>query len=277
VDAVELWDAAIAEWRLPESCVSAAGQASPHSDVAFSDRMTSEEIRADTPSLALAREALGHGGTVLDVGCGAGSASLALARRSAQARRCGATAVGRVVGVDARRDMLKAFAAHADRLGVQHTEIHGDWPGMSACAPVADIVVCHHVLYYVSALAPFVHALTAHAHRRVVLEIPEQHPTVRLRPLWQRFHGLDRPSGPNAGDAVRALRQLGLAVQIHPWTPDGPTRSGDADFAAHICSTLCLPPDRQAEVREMLLALDLGRTLPMATLWWPAPHRASAT
>jgi hypothetical protein len=70
---------------------------------------------------------------VLDVGVGAGAASL----------RLGA---GRIIGVDPSVELLRAFAGRAARRGIEVTAIEGRWPDVAPDVPVADVAVCHHVV-----------------------------------------------------------------------------------------------------------------------------------
>jgi SAM-dependent methyltransferase len=102
---------------------------------------------------------------VLDVGCGGGRAAFAVAPPA-----------GTVVGVDHQQGMLDAFAVTADARGLVHREVLGDWPDVAEATPVADVVVCHHVVYNVADLAPFVTALDAR------LEEWEEDPSVRAVP-----------------------------------------------------------------------------------------------
>jgi hypothetical protein len=135
-------------------------------------------------------------------------------------------------------------------------------------------VVCHHVLYNVDDIGPFVLALTARSRHRVVIEIPAEHPLIWHRPLWQRLHGRDRPTTPTVDDAVRALRRLGLACEVDRWfdAASSPRRHyGDA-LIPHLRRRLCLPAERDPELRQLLVELGLPREgLPMATLWWSSP------
>src|SRR5215472_8886985 len=88
-DANQRWAQMLSRWAIPEAIVASA-PATPyffHPQV-FIDAADEALARTDdTPSDAAAREALPAGGTVLDVACGAGAASLRLHP-------------GRVVGVD---------------------------------------------------------------------------------------------------------------------------------------------------------------------------------
>jgi len=214
----------------------------------------------DSPSHRRAREVLPPGGGVLDVGCGGGRAALALAPPA-----------GRLVGVDTDEAMLTAFAAAAHARGVAHTTLCGQWPSVAPQAPVVDVAVCHHVAYNVADLAPFAVALTEHARRRVVLELPSRHPLTWMAPLWRQFWNLDRPDGPTADDCVAVLREAGLPVQMEGWLDDGAeTRAPltDEQRARVTRVRLCLPPQREPEVAEALRAVGPRGPRRTVTVWW---------
>jgi SAM-dependent methyltransferase len=204
---------------------------------------------------------------VLDVGAGAGAACLPLLARST-----GLTAVDSDAGM---LDLL------AERAGAQHVTtccVLGSWPEVAPRTPAADVVTCHHVLYNVPDLRPFVAELTGHARRLVVAEVTAQHPLVTLNDLWLRFHGLRRPESPTAGDLLAILTAMGLRPGHQRWT-----RPGARDYASLAELTevtrrrLCLPPERSAEVAEALAAgkgtsegpaelASSGREV--VTVWW---------
>jgi hypothetical protein len=56
------------------------------------------------------------------------------------------------------------------RLALGHTGIEGTWPDVATQTPVAEVAVCHHVVYNVADLAAFAQALTDHASARIVIE-----------------------------------------------------------------------------------------------------------
>jgi len=268
VSALDEWREALASWALPEE-ILARTPASPWTYPVSLFRRSAEEALTEPPSLSNLRalEALPQGGTVLDVGSGAGAASLPLSRRA-----------GRIVAVDTSEEMLAAFSELADGARVAHAEVFGPWPDSVADAEPADVVVCNHVLYNVADLEPFVRALSDHALRRVVVEITEEHPRAWANHLWKRFHHLDRPDRPTAEDAAAVLREMEIEPQREDWTP--PPGAGEPldEIVALVRERLCLTPDRDGEIiaalGDRLVEREGGwvlRTLEErrnVTLWW---------
>jgi hypothetical protein len=141
--------------------------------------------------------------------------------------------------------------------------VNGWWPDAASSAGVADVVVAGHVLYNIADLAPFAAALTSHARRRVVAELTERHPLTTLNPLWLRFHGIVRPDGPTADDAIAALRESGIEPEVTRWTR--PAVAEHADFAELVDVTrrrLCLPVGRAGEVADALHELGADPAMP---------------
>lgn len=251
--AAERWAKQLAEWAIPEEILAQA----PESPWTFPPALFTApaDPGPDTTSRRRAREAVPDGGTVLDVGCGGGAAGLALVPPA-----------GRVVGFDQGADLLDAFDARASELGVDHETIQGRWPDDAAAAPMADVVVCHHVAYNVPRIGAFAAALSAHARRRVVMELTDRHPRAGLNYLWPHFWGIERPEGPTAEDAAGALREAGIAPNVEREARG--RRS--VDRAARVASVrkyLCLPADRDPEI-DALLGPDDGVGGDVVTLWW---------
>lgn len=217
----------------PEILAKAAASPWVHATKDFA----APEEPADTPSHRAAAELLGAAGTVLDVGCGGGAASLALAGK-----------VDHVTGVDHQRDMLDAFAEGAKARGIPHQTVLGEWPGVAATAGTADVVICHHVLHNVVELVPFLDALTAAARRGVVVEMFAEHPMAWLDPLWIRFHDLHRPASATTEDVVAVLAELDVRPDVARWEREKPPRQDPA----WVTRLLCLPADRRAEVDAAL-------------------------
>jgi SAM-dependent methyltransferase len=248
------WRNSLAAWAIPESILAAA----PESPWGFPEgHHAAPETPADSPSRRFALAALPPNGTVLDVGCGGGAASLALV-----------PGVGSIIGVDERAGALVELAAACAERGVACASVLGSWPGVAGRVATADVVVCHHVAYNVADLPGFAEALTTHARRQVVLELGATHPLTPLAPLWRHFWNLGRPSGPSAADALAVIQELGIEpeVAIH----DRP-RTGwatPAQEVAFVRKRLCLPSSRDAEVAEQLAR----HSVPSNEVWtlaWP--------
>jgi SAM-dependent methyltransferase len=255
--AAERWATQLAEWAIPDEIL---GQA-PESPWTFSPALFTApaDFGPDTPSRRRAREALPEGGSVLDVGCGGGAAGLALVPPAA-----------RVVGFDLGEDLLAAFSARATEMGVDHQAIQGRWPDDAARAPMADVVVCNHVAYNIPGIGDFARQLSAHARRRVVMELTGRHPRFGVNDLWRHFWDLERPEGPTADDAAGALAEAG----IEPNVERSPRAARWADPAVRVASVrkyLCLPAERDAEIAA-LLGPEPDLAGEVVTLWWdPAP------
>jgi SAM-dependent methyltransferase len=270
------WKQALAEWAIPPDILAAA----PESPWGYSTKLFARRADAapssPTPSTERALEALPEGGAVLDIGCGAGAAALPLASRA-----------GLLIGVDPSTEMLAAFRERAERAATPITTIEGNWPDVAGETPVADVVVCHHVVYNVPDLAPFLRELSDHARRRVVLELTERHPLTVENDLWQQFHHLTRPTSPTADDVLAVLRELGIAPHITRWQAPARSWSGPTawdDLVAWTRRRLCLPSERDADVAEAIrpTVTDADgelRLQPRAvvTIWWDtAPPQDSA-
>lgn len=263
------WKLALEAWAIPEEILASAPE-SPYGfpTEVFRRRAEASSLMEPTPSARRALEALPEGGTVLDVGVGAGATSLPLAGRAS-----------RITGVDQSEGMLAAFLNAAETAGVASSSVQGTWPEVAGGVDSADVVVCGHVLYNVQDLSPFVEALTNQARRRVVVEITDRHPWAWMNDLWVTFHGIERPSGPTAGDAAKALAELGVDARrqtyVAPPLPAGFDRREDA--VALVRRRLCLTADRDREIAgtlgERLKERDgLWSAGPaeqrLVTLWW---------
>ena len=139
-------------------------------------------------------------------------------------------------------------------------------------------MTCHHVLYNVPDLGPFVAALTSRASRLVVVELTARHPLTSLNPLGKRFHGLARPEVPTAYDALAVLGELGLASHHEVWSrPEDSHHLAFEDLVEVTRRRLCLGPDRAGEVATALRELgaegeraaELGSLgVDLVTIWW---------
>lgn len=268
MDEAARWRDQLAAWAIPDDFLAAATESPYGFSVDVFSRIADEAVeRALDPSGRRAMEVLPAGGDVLDVGCGAGVASLPLA-----------AAAGRLIGVDQSEGLLAAFAQRAERLGVGHAEILGRWPDVAGRVPVADVVVCRHVAYNVPDLDSFLLRLTEHARRRVVVQLTTEHPLAWMSSYWERLHGIARPEGPTVGDAMAVARDAGLAVAIEGWEePFDLARTDVAGQMAFLRRRLCLGEDRDRALRHAIEELGVPGHRPVATLWWsgsgPDPAR----
>ncbi|MFC7481300.1 class I SAM-dependent methyltransferase [Luedemannella flava] len=269
-DAAGRWREQLGGWGVPAHITEGVADSPWEHQVGTFARRADQALALgaeDGPSMARAREALAPTGTVLDIGAGAGASSLPLAPQMTE-----------LIAVDTNEAMLAALRA---RTSVPTTAIVGRWPDIADDTPAADVVVCHHIAYNVPDLAELARQLTAHARRRVVMELTNTHPMAVLNPLWERLHGLERPTGPTAADAAAVLAEAGL--DVHEERRPRPVGPAHPDFGALVAGTarrLCVPAERFGELAQGLLDLGVDPTDPrdlnstadgpmeLVTLWW---------
>jgi SAM-dependent methyltransferase len=248
VRAVQRWADELAAWAIAPEILAAA----PESPYGFPPGLFGSG-RGSTVTLDAVRAGLP--GSVLDVGCGGGAASVP----------AGADAL---LAVDESPVMLERYRAAA---GATPTRAwRGRWPDVAGDVPAADVAVAANVVYNVTDLAPFLEELTAHARRRVVVELTDAHPWTSLAPLWRHFHGQDRPGGPTVGLFRQVLPELGLAASSVTW--DRPDLWRDAEPAEVLAFTrrrLCLPASRDAEIADAMARMGEDGRRTSTTFWWP--------
>ena len=262
------WRDDLSAWAIPDRITSAVAESPwvlPRQVFARrADRLTHAPAGA---SYEQASEGLAPSGTVLDIGSGAGAACLPLAPYATT-----------VTAVDTDERMLALLAERAGAVGLDLRTVAGQWPGVAGRLPPADVVTCHHVIYNVPEVEPFLAALTGHARRLVVVEMTTVHPLTALSPLWLRFHGLARPTRPTAADLLAILAEMGLKAGHTEWS-----RPAEADYASFpelvdvTRRRLCLPPERAGEVEAAVLDMGIDRVRPgdlgssgrdVVTIWW---------
>lgn len=264
----EAWAEQLAGWAIPDDILRAAPEPPwGFPPELFASRAArTERAPATNPSQARALEALtpalgrpggGAAATVLDVGAGGGAASLPLVPPAA-----------RIVAVDESPGLLAAFAELAVDRGIAFDVVEGTWPDVAPRCPTATVVVCHHVFYNVADLAPFIRALDAHAERRVVVELTERHPLTDLSPLWRALHGIERPAGPTAAEALRLVRSLGYDARAESFVQPASWHEDDrAVRVAFARRRLCVGPERDAEI-DRLLPVHEEADRRLVTIWW---------
>lgn len=267
---LEQWRADLAAWAIPERITAAVAESPwvlPRQ--VFARRADRVSATPAGPSYQRAWAALDPPGSVLDVGSGAGAASLPLLARTTS-----------LTAVDTDGGMLDKLSERSAAAGVTARTVLGRWPEAAADAGPADVVTCHHVFYNVPGIWQFVTALTGSARRQVVAEMTARHPLVSLNELWLRFHGLRRPVAPTAGDLIQILEAMGLRPGHETWRSAGGRDYASFDEMVDVTRRrLCLPPERAAEVAAALADSgidpenpeDLGSSgRDVVTIWWNA-------
>ena len=256
-DLADQWRSDLDSWAIPQNILDQAEQPPWIHPVAM---FTVEGEVADSLSHQRAREALPEGGSVLDIGSGGGRASFALVPRA-----------GEVIAVDHQQGMLDAYAQAATERGVGHREFLGDWPDVADEVPMADVVVCHHVAYNVRDIVPFLQALNDHASRRVVLEVPMNHPMSNMNELWKKFWDLNRPTKPTGDELLAVARAAGFDAHLDVWVDETwgkRVEMPEEERVKFARIRLCLTEDRDAEVAAALLEQQDAKPREVATLWW---------
>lgn len=253
------WAGQLEGWGVPQEIIDQAPESPWFHDLRRVD--VDDTLTRDSVSSRWARDVLPPlGGTVLDVGCGGGRSALPLVPPATE-----------LIGVDASGAMLDRFVAAAAAAGVARRTVHGEWPAVAGHTPVADVAICHHVVYDVADIVPFVLALTDHARLAVVVELPTVHPMAGWAPAWQHFWGVTRPPGPVADDFVAVLRELGIdpEVEVSRRAPPSGAASDPDLFVPTARRRLCLPASRDDELAAWLAEHPPPFVDRVATVRWP--------
>ena len=255
-------------WAIPEHITAGVAESPwvlPRQ--VFARRADRVSAAPSGPSFERAWTALDPPGAVLDVGSGAGAASLPLLPRATS-----------LTAVDSDAGMLERLSERAAPAGIPVNAVLGTWPDVADRAGTADVTLCHHVLYNVANLRPFLDALTASTRRLIVAELTARHPLTALNDLWLRFHGLQRPTSPTAADLVEILQAMGLEPEHRVWRgPGGRDYASLGELVDVTRRRLCLPPERADDVGRALVEsgvdpdhpVDLGTwSREVVSVWW---------
>ena len=271
------WRAELAAWAIPEH-ITAAVTESPWvlPTGVFARRADQLASKPAGASFERAWAALDPPGSVLDIGSGAGAASLPLTARTTE-----------LTAVDSSQPMLDLLGERAAARSLAFRCVNGVWPqaARDEQLPPSDVVTCHHVIFNVPDLEPFLAAMTAHTRRLVVVELTLTHPLTTLNELWYQFHGLRRPTGPTAADVLAILAAMGIRCDSRQWQrPSGGDYPSMAELVDVTRRRLCLPPERAGEVESALVThgvdpshpADLGSSgRVVMTIWWAGAAAAA--
>lgn len=251
--AQDTWAEQLAAWAIDPEILAGA----PESPYGFPSGLFGTRTGAEATHRAI-RATLPDGGTLLDVGCGGGAASIPVADRA-----------GSLLGVDSSDRMLAEFTAAARTAGIPVRTWHGSWADVAAGVPSADVAVAANVVYNVAGIGEFLRAMTAHARHRVVIELTDSHPWTTMAELWRHFHNQDRPDGPTIDDFLAVARELGYEPEVE--TFDRVTVWANA--APEVVLTfnrrrLCLPVEREPEVAAAMRELAPATAMTASTVWW---------
>jgi hypothetical protein len=122
-------------------------------------------------------------------------------------------------------------------------------------------------VYNIPEISAFISSISAHARKRVVIELPTVHPLSNMNTLWKFFWNLDRPSEPTHENFAEAVRECGFTPHTEIWD-EIDARTVDAQSAAAFMRIrLCLPKSRESEVAKQL-ETEPFTPRKMATVWW---------
>jgi len=252
--ASEKWMHDLESWGIPQEIIDQAPE-SPwiHPPVLF---QIPKQIEL-TPSHQKAFDALPVDGTILDIGCGGGIAAFAMGSKA-----------GKVIGVDHQPEMLEMFTENAKARNIESKVHDGFWPVIAADVEVADVVTSHHVVYNVPEIVPFIEALNSHARKRVVIEMPQQHPRASSNSAWKYFWNLDRPTAPTPQDLINVLKELGINAHLLLWEGKLPVEQDLDEAVRFMRIRMCLPAAKDTDVRKFMQENPPSEIRPLATIWW---------
>jgi SAM-dependent methyltransferase len=244
-DAREAWRRHLESWALPDALLEGVEESPYGWDAHVFERIRALDAESgrDSPTVALVDDILGGGGSVLDIGAGAGRLSIPLALRG-----------HRVTAVERDEDLARALGAGAERERVEVTRIVGSWPQVAGNAHLHDVTLSAHVVYDVTAIGPFVEAMQKTARRAVAIEMTARHPWTGLSRYYRALHGIERPSRPTVDDFAAVVEEVvGVTPERRWWVETPSLRFADVqELLAFYRRRLLVPPERSLEAAALL-------------------------
>lgn len=267
----ERWRISLEAWAMPQRLLDLVVESPYEWPASLYERIRRADAKSDwdSPTVEIVEDRLSGGGSVLDVGAGAGRLAIPIAARG-----------HRVTAVERDEGMARALGDQAAEANVSVTRIIGPWPQVAGNAGHHDAVISAHVVYDVPSIGPFIEAMHGAARRFVAIEMTPRHPWTGLSRYFRALHGIERPSRPTVDDFAAVVEEVvGLAPDRRWWTGPAGLRFADmGELLAFYRRRLRVPPDRSIEAAN-LLEPDVQRTddgwlvlgereREVVTLWW---------
>ena len=165
--------------------------------------------RRDDPLVERLSREVAPGGTVLDVGGGAGRLALPLALRCRW-----------VTVVEPSPSMVAELRDAAAEAGIGNvTAVEEDWEDAEVVP--ADVSLCSHVVYGVAEIVPFVRKLCDKTVGRVVVLLYTASPMAQLSPFWRAAHREERIELPAMTELLPVLWEMGIYPDVEMLEPTG--------------------------------------------------------
>ena len=178
--------------------------------VPYAGQFAIDPHRTDDPLLDRLTRDLKPSNTLIDVGAGGGRYALPLALRFSH-----------VVAVEPSESMCGVLRQQASQYGIGNVSVvQADWD--EAQVEQADVVVCVHVIYTITDVAPFLRKMEAHARQYVMVVLYQVSPQAQVFPAWERIHGEPRLSLPAMLELKEVLQELEIPAHLETLPPNPP-------------------------------------------------------
>ena len=212
----------------------------------FASHFRADPHRTDDPVLERLVREVDSTKSVLDVGGGAGRLALPLALRCR-----------RVTVVEPSESMLEELGKAVRDGEISNIDVvQGQWEEVEV--EHADVVLCAHVVYGISEIAPFVRKLHAHVRDRVLMLAFVDSPQARLSPFWRPVHGEERVDLPALPELLRVLWEMEIYPDLE-MLGTGETQPFDSRDSAveQLRQRLYVRPDTEMDERLLKAADEL--------------------